>query len=88
MYDYQKLKPKLFTEELQVTFLRIRERAHKLIGESGAARMGKIIKGFGGDVWELMACVDRLVELGEISEVAYGDVSGQNRIFCSGEASK
>lgn len=81
MYDYEKIRPKLFTEELQDKFLGIRDRAHKLINESGAATMGKIITGFGGDVWELMACVDRLVELVEIIEISYGEVIGQNRIF-------
>jgi hypothetical protein len=35
----------------------------------------------GGDSWELMACVDRLIELGEISEIERGDCPGQYRVF-------
>jgi hypothetical protein len=81
MYDYKKIRPILFTEEMQGTFLGIRARTHKLINESGAAKMDKIIKEFGGIVWNLMACVDRLVELEEISEAFYMDCKGQDRIF-------
>lgn len=82
MYNYKEIKPKLFTEEMQSIFLKIRDRVHKLITESGAAKMSKILQGFSGrDMWELMACVDRLVELGEIEEISYEDISGQKRIF-------
>jgi hypothetical protein len=40
---------------------------------------------FGADVtgctWFMMACVDRLVELGEIKEVLRDNIAGQYRIF-------
>lgn len=81
MYNYEHIKPRLFTEEMQNTFLRIRDRIHELLDESGAARMGSILKGSSGEGWDLIACVDRLVELGEIKEIDYGMCTGQDRIF-------
>ena len=85
MYNYEEQKPELFTENMQETFLAIRDKTHRLIDQSGAAKMGHITDAFGAiDIWSLMACVDRLVELKEISEILYGgviEVIAQNRIF-------
>lgn len=81
MYSYYKTKSALFTEEIQSRFLQIRDRAHKLLDTSGAASMSLILAGVDGDNWENMACVDRLVELGELREISYGEVAYQNRIF-------
>lgn len=82
MYNYERMKPTLFLEVMQETFLKIRDKTHRLIDESGAVKMSHIINGFGGiDSWSLMACVDRLLELKEIQEVSYGMVMGQNRLF-------
>lgn len=81
-YDYAVERPALFTEGGQVMFLKIRDRAGRLIGEAGAARMQEIIHECTGDSWAMLACVDRLVELGEIFEVTAGQkVAGQHRIF-------
>lgn len=82
MYVYEELKPSLFTERGSVRFMAIRDKAKKLISESGAARLQEIISGSGGDSWEMLACVDRLVELGEIREVTdKRQVAGQHRVF-------
>lgn len=36
----------------------------------------------GGDTWQKMACVDRMVELGELKEIPNSTSSvGQHRIF-------
>jgi hypothetical protein len=45
--------------------------------------MQEIMNGSGGgDTWDMLACMDRLVELGEIREVTMnGDVAGQHRVF-------
>lgn len=81
-YDYQALKPKIFTEDGQVTFLRIRDHAQDLFRRAGAARLEEIISVTTGDTWTQMACVDRLVELGEIREIEQTHrVAGQHRIF-------
>jgi hypothetical protein len=81
MYCYSHEKPKLFTEENQVLFLKIRDKCHKLLDEAGAFTMEKAIKGCGGDVWTLMACVDRLVELDDLQELTGAHVPGQYRTF-------
>lgn len=83
-YDYAESRPHVFTESGQVMFLQIRDNAKHLIQEAGAARMQEIISGCAGDSWAMLACVDRLVELGEIVEVTAGHrVAGQHRIFTS-----
>lgn len=43
--------------------------------------MGNIISGSSGDSWLLLACVDRLVELGELREIPQTHTAGQDRIF-------
>jgi hypothetical protein len=85
-YDYQSERVKLFTEENQKLFLGIRDRVRWLLSQSGAVRMNEamaIPKGIGGaDSWTMLACVDRLVELGELVEVTAGQkVAGQYRVF-------
>lgn len=82
MYRYPELKPKLFTEEGSVTFTQIRDRVKRLLAEAGAVSMGAAIRGSTGDTWTMLACVDRMVELGELRDVTIGlAVSGQDRVF-------
>jgi hypothetical protein len=80
-YDYQTERPKLFTEEGQVQFLRVRDTANRLLKTAGAVRMDCLIEGLSGDVWGMLACADRLVELKEMVEVSPPDCAGQYRIF-------
>lgn len=81
-YVYSELKPRLFTEEGSVLFTAIRDRVKALCRQAGAVSMGKAISGSCGDSWLMLACVDRLVELGELREVTDPDrVRGQDRIF-------
>ena len=81
-YSYQKMREKTFTEDGQVTFLSIRDRIKTLIAESECFTMGAAICNSTGDIWMMMACVERLVELGEIREVHLANpVREQNRIF-------
>jgi len=83
MYEYEDLKPQIFTDEGQRIFLGIRDNCKSLINKAGAARMDKIIQDSYGDTWFMLACVDRLVELGEIYEITSEDVPSQRRIFTS-----
>ena len=83
MYEYEKEKAWVFTEDGQVMFLRIRDNAGRLIKQAGAARMDKIMAGCTGDSWHMLACIDRLVELGELREVKQEGVPGQHRVFVS-----
>ena len=84
-YNYQEMKKKLFTEENQELFLKIRDKTHELLAEAGAVKMDNIIDDMSGGSWDMLACVDRLVELGEIEEVTYGGCLSNDRIFIEKE---
>lgn len=74
-------RPWLFTEAGQDMFLEVRDRTHKLIQQAGAVRLDKAIAGATGDSWHMMACLDRMVERGEIREIPRRGCAGQHRIF-------
>ena len=83
-YDYKTEKKSLFTDEGQKMFLRIRDWAHATLRTAGAFRMQEAMSGVTGDTWQMLACVDRLVELGEVKELAQPDCVGQHRVFVKG----
>ncbi len=83
-YDYAKQKPQVFSEDGQVLFLKMRDKAKRLLKEAGAFRLQELMDGFTGSTWDMIACVDRLVELGEILELARPSQMSswsQNRVF-------
>lgn len=65
-YRYQELRAQLFTDDGQRLLLKVRDRVHALLEESGACDTEHAIAGIGGDSWLLLACLDRLSELGEL----------------------
>jgi len=81
MYNYQTEKQKLFTDQGQVMFLKVRDRVNMLLDDAGAAMMMYAHKGISGDSWELIACLDRMIELKEIREITKSDTPGQYRVF-------
>lgn len=82
MYSYETQKPRIFTDIGQRMFLAVRDNVQKLIKQAGAVRMDKAMSaGAGGDSWDLIACVDRLVELNELREITAPSVAGQDRVF-------
>lgn len=82
MYSYETEKPTIFTESGQKMFLAIRDHVNLILSGSGAITMGKAIDArTGGDSWSMLACVDRLVELGELREIKQDCCTGQDRIF-------
>lgn len=81
MYQYETEKANLFTEEGQRMFLKIRDRINNLLNTGGAVRMQEAIADATGDSWQMLACVDRMVELGELHEVTGKNVTGQHRVF-------
>ena len=83
MYNYEKEKPHIFTEEGQRQFLKVRDNVKKMLKETGAFKMRYAWKNLVGDSWLMLACVDRLVELGEIREITESDVAAQDRVFIS-----
>lgn len=81
-YDYTTERPRIFTEDGQRMFLQIRDSTKHLLEQAGAARFQEITRKTCGDSWMMIACVDRLVELGEIREITAPDsCAGQHRVF-------
>jgi len=81
MYRYEDERPKLFTVVGMNMFLGIRDRVNDILRTAGSVRMEEAISGFGGSSWERLACVDFMVEIGELREITNGDVAGQHRVF-------
>lgn len=75
-YDYQKERAGLFTEDGQVRFIGIRDRIRYLIETAGAFRLEEA----NISDWSDIACVDRMVELGELVEFKR-ECWGQYRVF-------
>jgi len=73
MYNYNEQKKEIFTEEGFEKFFKIKSRVQALLTIAGACTMSKAIQGVLGNNWLNMACVDRLVELGEIKELHMGN---------------
>lgn len=71
-YTYETERHNIFTEEGQILFLKIRDNTDRLLKLAGAARWLEMVKGCCGDSFTMLACVDRLVELGEIYCVTEG----------------
>lgn len=82
MYNYEEQRKNIFTDEGQGQFLSIRDHVAELLKSAGAFKMVNAVRGQTGDSWTMLACVDRLVELGEIREITHGvQVCGQDRVF-------
>jgi roadblock/LC7 domain-containing protein len=83
-YDYQTQRPGIFTEDGQIMFLKIRDNAKRLIKEAGAVTAEKLMGKITGDSWTMLACMDRLIEIGELHEIPNTKSrAGQHRIFTS-----
>lgn len=67
-YIYKVEREKLLTDEGQRLFLKIRDRVQYLLQTAGAFRMMEAFIGIGGDSWQMIACIERMVELKEIVE--------------------
>lgn len=80
-YNYKTQKPNLFTEEGQILFLKIRNNVFEMLSHSGAVMSYYAWSDCTGDSWDMLACLDRMIELGEIREITHGDVPGQSRVF-------
>lgn len=81
MYKYELERPRIFTEDGQREFLKIRDQVKMLLAKSGAVRQQEATRNISGDSWFQLACIDRLVELGEIREITSEAVAGQHRVF-------
>lgn len=80
-YNYHTQRPFVFTENGQKDFLAIRDKAKELLSVAGAVTSGKLTC-ITGNTWDMLACIDRLVELGELIEIPNPESrAGQHRIF-------
>jgi len=91
MYKYEEEKQFVFTDEGQRLLLHTRDALNALTACAGACTVdrvfGKISAG-SFDSWNLLACIDRLVELGEFSYVDLSNaVATQHRILRKGPRS-
>jgi hypothetical protein len=85
-YNYDTMRSKVFTEDGQVMFLKIRDNAKALIARAGAVSADRLTKNVTGDSWTMIACIDRLVELGEMVEIPNPVSSwAQHRVFIDGK---
>ena len=82
-YDYQSEKHKVFLEENQKNFLKVRDNVKELLDTAGAFKITAAWKGVDGDSCLLLAFVDRLVELGEVKELIRIHCDRQERVFTS-----
>jgi hypothetical protein len=84
-YSYATERPWVFTEVGQVALLKARDRAFELLTTAGAFNgMNTLRDVNAGDTFQMMAVLDRLVELGDIREVTASNVWGQDRVFVAG----
>lgn len=72
-------REQIFTEEGQREFLRMRDSAKRLLNETGAFMAEKIWHA--GDSEFFLACLDRMVELGEIECLSADNVWAQHKIY-------
>ena len=79
-YSYEKERETLFNEEGFKIFIRVRDLAKKFLKEGGAFMAEGIMRKVSGDDWDILVCLDMLVELGEIEEVKR-EHDGQDRVF-------
>lgn len=80
-YVYEDRRGRVFSEELQPMFLAIRDAARDHIAKAGAVTSGRLMV-VTGDTWDMLACIDRLVELGDLREIPnIFSAAGQHRVF-------
>ena len=81
-YDYKTQRAYVFTEEGQLKLLSMRDLARKHIELSGAVCYEALTAAVTGSSWDALACVDRLVEIGDLRRLANGGAT-QEDVFVS-----
>lgn len=69
MYNYNEQKAKLFTTEGVKMLMQISANAKRLTDIAGCATIEKVISCASGDTWTMLACIDYLIEIGELRKV-------------------
>jgi hypothetical protein len=81
MYRYEDMKNALRSDDGLDMYVKIRDHVRKLLAEAGACTMWAAIRGVTGDSRMMLACVDRMVEVGELTEIVRPGVAAQDRVF-------
>jgi len=83
-YDYQREKGYTLTDEGSKEVIKLKNYIDNIIDKSGVMTAEACMEGCNcGTNWQQLACIDRLVEIGELFEVnlGYEELMGQARIF-------
>ena len=84
-YKYEESKPNLLDKEELKRFLEVRDIVKDEIDSVGMVVMGAVMMRTLGDTWKTMACVEMLVEIGEIVETTQeSGALAQEREFVKG----
>ena len=81
-YDYKEQRQALLDDPKGMeTLFQTRTKARAALELAGAFRADKVMAGPAMDAWTQLACLDYLVELGEIREIKQENCFAQHRIF-------
>lgn len=69
-YNYELIKPQLFTEQGVKMLMSMKDQVNRLLFTAGAFTTEKVTRTVTGDSWLQLACLDYLVESGEINLVS------------------
>lgn len=83
-YNYEEIRPELFTEEGVELLMKMRDISGKLLFQAGAYTFEKVTRTITGDTWLMMAALDYMVERKEIRMV-YEPSNTMNRVYTRGE---
>lgn len=81
-YDYSKQRQELFKPDGVAMLLKVRDNVNQLIDTAGAFEAGKAWDGVTGDSWTMLACLDYLVETGELRRLDDPSRWSQHQIYC------
>lgn len=82
MYDYKDEKHTVFTDDGQKLLFEVSGIITESFKKAGVVIMEHILnKANGNSTWDVMAAVDRIKELGYITEITKTDIAGQYRTF-------
>jgi len=83
-YNYDDIRPELFTEEGVELLMKLRDVSGKLLFQAGAYTFEKVVRTITGDTWMMMAALDYMVERKEI-RLVYSPSNTMNRVYTKGE---
>ena len=85
-YNYEDIRPELFTERGVDILMQMRDHSNKLLFQAGAYTFEKVVRTIrsGNDTWLMMAALDYMVERKEIRQV-YTPANTLNRVYTRGE---